>query len=207
MSKKNAILLAATHLFSTKGFEGAATSELSRMTGAATGTIFHHFKSKEDLFVHVLKDFQETIRREFEGYMIGRNFENGLAMVEGALCFYLDLAARYKDQFRLLQRYFPYELAETNPDCRHCIKSIYRCLLDIFETGIAEGREDGSVGDVPVRNTAMILFTMVDGVVRLYNRKLQEDTALYKDLMTGCRRLLVMEGDTHDTVQSIAGGR
>ena len=48
--KKNAILLAATELFSEKGYDGASISELSRMTGAAGGTIFHHFENKEALF-------------------------------------------------------------------------------------------------------------------------------------------------------------
>ena len=51
MSKRNAILAAATRLFSHNGFQGTAMAELSTVTGAATGTIFHHFKNKEDLFL------------------------------------------------------------------------------------------------------------------------------------------------------------
>ena len=50
MYKRNAILAAATQLFSRNGFKETSMSELSRMTGAAGGTIFHHFKNKEDLF-------------------------------------------------------------------------------------------------------------------------------------------------------------
>ncbi|MEK6195404.1 MAG: TetR/AcrR family transcriptional regulator, partial [Deltaproteobacteria bacterium] len=58
MSKKNAILLAATELFSQKGYDGASMAELSRMTGAAGGTIFHHFKNKEALFLNILEEFK-----------------------------------------------------------------------------------------------------------------------------------------------------
>jgi TetR/AcrR family fatty acid metabolism transcriptional regulator len=190
MSKKNAILLAATRLFSQKGYDGAAMAELSKMTGAAAGTIFHHFKNKEDLFLNILRDIQETIVSEFEEHIKVEKYKTGLEMVEGALTFYVQLAGSMEDQFLLLHRHFPYKLAETNPVCRQYLKSIYGCLLDIFERGINIGQKDGSVGNVPPRNTAMILFSMVDGIVRLNSYKLYNAGALYATLMASCRKLL-----------------
>jgi hypothetical protein len=68
------------------------------------------------------------------------------------------------DQFLLLHRHFPYKMAETNPVCREHLVSIYDCLLDIFEQGILIGKKDGSIGDVPARNSAMLLFSMADGI-------------------------------------------
>lgn len=44
--KKAAILEAATILFANKGFADTSMQELSSMTGAAEGTIFYHFKTK-----------------------------------------------------------------------------------------------------------------------------------------------------------------
>jgi TetR/AcrR family fatty acid metabolism transcriptional regulator len=190
MSKKNAILLAATQLFSQKGYDGAAMTELSKMTGAAGGTIFHHFKNKEDLFLNILRDIQETILSEFDEHIKIEKYNSGLEMVEGAVTFYLQLAGSMEAQFLLLHRHFPYKLAETNPVCRQYLQSIYDCLLDIFERGIGIGQQDGSVGNVPPRNTAMILFSMVDGIVRLNTYNLYDAGALYTNLMTSCRRLL-----------------
>jgi AcrR family transcriptional regulator len=191
MSKKNAILLAATRLFSQKGYDGAAISELSKMTGAAGGTIFHHFKNKEDLFLNILGDIQETIVSEFSQHIKIEKYQSGLEMVEGAVSFYLQLAGIMEDQFLLLHRHFPYQLAETNPVCRRYLESIYGCLLDIFERGITIGQQDGSVGNVPTRNTAMILLSMVDGIARLHTYKLYDAGALYKTLMNSCRNILV----------------
>lgn len=190
MSKKNAILLAATRLFSQKGYNGAAMAELSKMTGAAGGTIFHHFKNKEDLFLNILCNIQETIVSEFEEHFHMENYQTGLAMVEGAVMFYLKLAGTMEDQFLLLHRHFPYKMAESNPVCRQYLESIYDCLLDIFERGIRIGRQDGSVGDVPARNTAMILFSMVDGIIRFNTYNLYDAGALYTPLMTSCRKIL-----------------
>jgi TetR/AcrR family fatty acid metabolism transcriptional regulator len=190
MSKKNAILLAATRLFSQKGYDGASMAELSKMTGAAGGTIFYHFKNKEDLFLNILRDIQETIVTEFEVHIKIEKYETGLEMVEGALAFYLKLAGNMEDQFLLLHRHVPYRLAETNPVCRQYLESIYGCLLDIFERGIGIGQKDGSVGDVSPRNTAMILFSMADGLLRLKTYNLYDADALYATLMASCRKLL-----------------
>ncbi|MEN8244703.1 MAG: TetR/AcrR family transcriptional regulator [Thermodesulfobacteriota bacterium] len=190
MSKKNAILLAATDLFSQKGYNGASMAELSRMTGAAGGTIFHHFRNKEDLFLNILGGIKETILDTFDQYLRDENFTNGMDLVEGAVSFYLQLAGQMQAQFLLLHRHFPYKMAETNPICRNYLESIYDCLLDIFEKGIVRGQKDGSIARVPARQSAMILFSMVDGIARFNTYQIYDAGALYNDLITTCRKML-----------------
>jgi len=165
-------------------------AELSKATGAAGGTIFHHFKNKEDLFLNILEDVKGTILGEFERYKQNRSCRNGLAMVEGAVAFYLELTGRLEDSFLLLHRHFPYEMAETNTVCRSCLESIYNCLLDIFEEGIRAGQQDGSVKTPSARSTAMVMFAMVDGIVRLNTYRIYDAGSLYDSLMTACRSLL-----------------
>jgi AcrR family transcriptional regulator len=48
-SKRNAILDAATRLFSERGLTAAPTSEISKQAGVAEGTLFTYFKTKDDL--------------------------------------------------------------------------------------------------------------------------------------------------------------
>jgi len=190
MSKKNAILLAATELFSQKGYDGASMAELSRMTGAAGGTIFHHFKNKEALFLNILEEFKEAILSAFDQYLKVENFRNGLEQVEGAVSFYLHLAGQMQNQFLLLHRHFPYKMAESNPICRDYLESIYDGLLDIFEKGIVRGQQDGSIDLEPARQSAMILFSMVDGIARFNTYQLYDAGSLYSDLMAACRKML-----------------
>jgi AcrR family transcriptional regulator len=52
-SKRDKILDAAMHLFIEKGIHATATSLIAKEAGVATGTLFHHFKTKEEL-VHAL---------------------------------------------------------------------------------------------------------------------------------------------------------
>jgi TetR/AcrR family fatty acid metabolism transcriptional regulator len=193
MSKRNAILGAATQLFSRNGFKETSMSELSKITGAARGTIFHHFKNKEELFLNILKDAQITILSKFKEHNDTTKYDNGLEMVEGTIIFYLHLTGEIEDQFLLLQRHYPYQMAETNTECRSYLEKVYNGLLDIFEEGISYGIRDGSIKTNSPRNTAMLLFAMIDGVVRFNTYNLYHAGSLYNDLMKSCRKILAKE--------------
>ncbi|RLB99920.1 MAG: TetR/AcrR family transcriptional regulator [Deltaproteobacteria bacterium] len=160
------------------------------MTGAAGGTIFHHFKNKEDLFLNILRDIKEIILNSFDQYLEDGNLKNGMDMVEGAVSFYLQLASQMPTQFLLLHQHFPYKMAETNPVCRDYLESIYNCLLDNFEKGIVKGQKDGTIENVPARKCAMILFSMVDGIARFNTYQLYNAGALYDELIMMCRKML-----------------
>jgi TetR/AcrR family transcriptional regulator, fatty acid metabolism regulator protein len=190
MSKRNAILAAATRLFSRNGFQGTAMAELSSLTGAATGTIFHHFKNKEDLFLHVLKDVKESILDQFDRHQYTRREQSGIEMVADTVAFYLKLAGTMEDQFLILHRYYPYRQENAGPGCRRQLESIYTGLLDFFEAGIQRGLLDGSVKVDAPRKTAIVLFAMVDGVVRLNASRPSDIDALSDSLISACRRLL-----------------
>lgn len=47
--RKNEILDAADALFGHKGFDGTSTNDILEKVGIARGTLYHHFKSKEDI--------------------------------------------------------------------------------------------------------------------------------------------------------------
>lgn len=47
--RKNEILDAAERLFGTKGFDHTSTNDILKEVGIARGTLYYHFKSKEDI--------------------------------------------------------------------------------------------------------------------------------------------------------------
>ncbi len=191
MSKKEDILHAATYLFSRKGFKDTAMGELSRMTGAAEGTIFYHFKSKQGVFLSILRNLKEDILPEFEGYRKEETGKTGLDMVEESISFYLYMAKLREDLFAILHQRYPYELAESNPECREILEDIYNCFVDIFENAILNGQQDGSIApDIPARKSALIVFSMVDSMVRFRMNNLYDVNVLYRELVESCRRML-----------------
>lgn len=194
MNKKQKILDVATGLFSQKGFNETPISEISKFTGAAEGTIFYHFKTKEGLFLAILKDFRDSILEEFQRYIAEQKFESGLRMVEDVISFYLYLSGSMEDRFLLLHRHYAYDLSTNNVQCREYLVAIYNCLIDIFEKAISLGQEDASIdGEVHPRKTAMIVFAMVDALVRFNTYNLYDAGALYDELINSCRRILKAE--------------
>ena len=65
-TKKQAILDTALQLFVCQGFHGTSTATIAREAGVATGTLFHHFASKEQLleqlFLTVKQEFADAIQ-------------------------------------------------------------------------------------------------------------------------------------------------
>lgn len=47
--RKNEILDVAEQLFAEKGFDNASTNDIIKRIGIARGTLYHHFKSKEEI--------------------------------------------------------------------------------------------------------------------------------------------------------------
>jgi AcrR family transcriptional regulator len=190
MKKKEKILQAATYLFSRKGFRETSMAELSKMTGAAEGTIFYHFRTKQDIFLTILRNLKDDILPEFERYRSEKSFPTGLDMVEGAVSFYLYMAGIKEDLFAILHQRYPYELAEASPECRSILESVYEGFVDIFEQAIVTGKQDGSIGDVPARKSALILFSLADSLVRFRMYHLYDVGALYNEVIASCRRML-----------------
>ncbi|MEM1150038.1 MAG: TetR family transcriptional regulator [Pseudomonadota bacterium] len=48
----------ARHLFETEGFKGATVSRIVQSAGITKGALFHHFKTKEDLFQDIWTQLQ-----------------------------------------------------------------------------------------------------------------------------------------------------
>jgi len=191
VKKKDAILQAATYLFSRKGYKDTAMGELSKMVAVAEGTIFYHFKSKQGIFLAILNSLKDDILPEFERYRNAESEKTGLDMVEESLSFYLYMAKNREDLFAILHQRYPYELAESNPECRDILEAIYNCFVDIFENAITTGQRDGSIDpDLTARKSALIVFSMVDSMVRFRMNNLYDVGALYKELIESCRRML-----------------
>ena len=61
---REAILKAALHLFTKKGYEHTSIDELSQAAGIGKGTIYSYFQSKSDIFVAFCEDQLEFVYKE-----------------------------------------------------------------------------------------------------------------------------------------------
>ena len=67
MNKTRKIIFeAAIKVFSSNGYESATMDEVASEAGVAKGTLYYHFKSKEELFYFVVKTGIDLINSEVE---------------------------------------------------------------------------------------------------------------------------------------------
>lgn len=59
--RRNEILDAAELLFEQKGFDGCSTGDLLEKVGIARGTLYYHFKSKEEIMDALIERYNERI--------------------------------------------------------------------------------------------------------------------------------------------------
>ncbi len=64
-SKRTQILDAALDLFTQNGFHGTSTAAIARQAEVATGTLFHHFASKEVLIESLYREVKKELAKAF----------------------------------------------------------------------------------------------------------------------------------------------
>lgn len=188
MSYRVDILNAATKLFAERGFKDTSIVDLSKLSGAAEGTIFHHFKSKEEILVQLLSKVKQDIVQQ-----VANNIQKngtGLMLVERTVELFFVLSESMEYEFLLLFRNYPYQLASVNPECRQYIEEIYDCFLDLLIEGIDKGQQDGTVRECKPFRLGLIIFSMVIGVVRFKIFHLYPVDSCYADILEACRRML-----------------
>ncbi len=62
-ASRAAILAAAREVFAGRGFHGAGVEQIARKAGVAKGTVFLHFKSKENLLFSMVEGHFATIEK------------------------------------------------------------------------------------------------------------------------------------------------
>jgi AcrR family transcriptional regulator len=61
MNKKELIINAALKLFVENGFHGTATAKIAQEAGVANGTLFQHFKTKDELIIALFVEFKKEL--------------------------------------------------------------------------------------------------------------------------------------------------
>jgi len=190
MSKRDDILDAATHLFAVKGYQDTSIADISKATGAADGTIFYHFKNKEEILVTILRRIKERILAEFATNAARGQFPTGLDRAENVIKFYLALTAEMEMEFMLLFRNYPYQLANINEEARSDLEAIYTCFLDFLTEAITIGKADGSIDDLQGDKVALVIFGMLSSMVRFRIFNLFPAAPVYPELLISCRKIL-----------------
>lgn len=160
--RRNEILDVADKLFTQKGFEGTSTNDILEEVGIARGTLYYHFKSKEDIMDALIERYNNKILSSAQAVAK----DTTLSVYERIIQVILSMRlSQYKEESEALIRVMhkPQNVLMHQKTQSTVIQSITPILSELIEEGIKQG-----LFDTPVPYECMEMFmiymtTLFDG--------------------------------------------
>ena len=132
---KKAIFDSAIKVFSSYGYEGATVEEVAINAGVAKGTLYYHFKGKEDLFNFIIKEGINFIKEEVLESVIG--IKDPIEKIKISAKVQLKYVYENKDLFRVIMSQM-WGIASRHKEMREQVKTLINITTVGFDEVIAE---------------------------------------------------------------------
>ena len=134
--RKNEILDVAEQLFAVRGFDNTSTNDIINEIGIARGTLYHHFKSKEEILDAVIDRITGTLMREAEAIAANQQIPL-LDRLTGSIMA-LNVDSRIGEEV-MLQVHKPQNALLHQKMQKQLIGGIVPILTGLIEEGCREG--------------------------------------------------------------------
>ncbi|MFO7963934.1 MAG: TetR/AcrR family transcriptional regulator [Desulfobacterales bacterium] len=172
VNRRNAILEAAVDLFAENGFSATPTMAIAKRADVAEGLIFHYFKNKKGILMHILDDIYALYARELEN-ILDRPV-SGLRMIEEMTICHFALRERKKREFQVLVRDIPSGIMNPDtPEYKKITRHINH-LMDVFRQAILRGQNDGSIRSSSPDEMTLVIRGALLGISNLSQRLCRE---------------------------------
>lgn len=177
--RRSEIMAAAMRLFASKGFHNTTMSEIAKEAEFSTGSLYHFFKSKEELYFTLMREkieqLEGLVRRQQDQAQGPRK---KLEAVVDTMIEYFEENRYFFQIFATHQEHFEWpmkgELAEV---LRAKYLSFIAELVEVFKEGIAQGLfknyepEELALCFMGIMNSFIFLWIETDPKVRLREKK------------------------------------
>lgn len=147
---KNRIIKQSVKFFSEKGYYKTKMAEIAECLGVSKGAIYQYFKSKEELFLEVIKFYAEYTQKDLVTFLNSRPPQDISTDEFFDIMFNLEQSASFEN-FKILDKLFPpldfnlamSELMTSNPLMKEEMTKYYKdsikLMADYFESYKTKG--------------------------------------------------------------------
>ncbi len=192
--RKNEILDAAEHLFSTKGFDSTSTNDILNEIGIARGTLYYHFKSKEDILDAMIERITKQLIEQATEIFSKKDIPilQRLTMMILALNVGGNLGREVMDQVHKPQNALLHQKMQAR-----LLSSISPLLAELIEEGMEQGICHTDYPREVAEMTFLYASTAFDTLVP-YEKEVKNTKILA--FIYNLERLLGMESESMQTV-------
>lgn len=146
---KNTIFEAAIKVFSSNGYNGATMDDIALNAGVAKGTLYYHFKSKEEIFKYIVKEGMNKIRDNVQERV--DNEEDVILKLKVLCKVQLDLVYKNRDLFKvIMSQLWGTELRQLE------LRDIVQNYIMLIESYLKEAMDKGIIKK---GNTSLMAYT------------------------------------------------
>jgi AcrR family transcriptional regulator len=187
VTKKHNIIMTATHLFATQGFDGTTTQQISKDAGVTEPLIYYHFTGKDEIYTTILASIFEDYLSRLKSLQ-GKT-DTQFDKIENLFKLHFQLIAKMPDEMALVVSNKPAKLNDSKNVYSKNTKNQKKRLNYYLSNCLKKGIQTGEFRKVPVKETTSIIMMMINSILR------QQDALPGKKLMDAivdyCRSHLV----------------
>lgn len=151
---KRAIFESSIKVFSISGYNGATMDDIAADAGVAKGTLYYHFKSKEEIFKYIISEGMNFIKEQIE--TMAEKQQDALSKIKVLCKIQLGLVYEKKDFFKVVMSQI-WGQTSRNMELREAIKS----YIEYTQVYLEEGMRDGLIKKGDPFFMAYTLFGML----------------------------------------------
>ena len=160
-NSKNLILDSALNVFVKKGYAETRMEDIVELSGLSKGAIYHHYKSKRDLFLSLIE--------HWENYSFPNIFNKDLDK-NTASDVLRQIVKDIVDSFKNNKKVFLAELefwslANHDDDVRDKTKQLYIKLLKLFKSIISHGIKNNEFKNIDLEIGSLSIMTSIQGII------------------------------------------
>ena len=158
---RSRILQSAVKLFAEKGYEASGVAEICARSTVSKGSFYHHFHSKQSLFIELLKDWLQGLDVE-----LARALRSATSVPEGLLAMAGQMKGVFSAADGSIQLFLEFwQQARREPRVWKEFISPYRRYQQYFGKVIARGIEEGSIRPLDAKVAGQALVALAVGIL------------------------------------------
>lgn len=154
------LLTAAAACFAKKGYSGCSVSDIVAQAGVSQGTLYVHFKNKEDLFISMIAEEHGQGAEKAQQAAASASYLQGIIEVMEDCVRNVGFPVDHRLWTEILA------VAARDETVRKAFaasdKAMHRAFVELLEKAVTAGEIDGSLN---LDSVSLWLYALVDGLI------------------------------------------
>jgi TetR/AcrR family fatty acid metabolism transcriptional regulator len=163
LSKRDIILNAAIKVFAERGYHFCRTLDISKEAGVAYGSLYHYFKSKDDILLSIFRERWKFLLAKMD--RMNEEIDDPEARLIAVFDFIFRSYESYPDMMKVLIMDVPRLKQFYTPENWKLYNRFFTGVAEIFQEGQTRGIFNRQISPV---TASFIFYGAVDTTIRQY---------------------------------------